>query len=178
MLILNKFASGLKTKFRSLQQSKQWTGGVSKPGAFFKAAGAPSCHAQPKQLSSLPEGWTHPNSEWQSWFDRQLCDICKKHHPTKYHYDPERRNRPFKISDAKGGKPNRKIGDSKRNDPPCNKLKLKRGQKEEFKKRVYNLFECLDKVDDESSKNSDQEQHVNIADALMAAMTNLPIQWR
>jgi hypothetical protein len=63
MLILNKFVSGLKTKFRALQQSKQWTAGSSKSGAFFKAAGGPLRQAQPRQPPALPEGWTHPNPD-------------------------------------------------------------------------------------------------------------------
>lgn len=161
VLILNQIAGSLKKKFRSLQQSKQWTAAdTSKSGAFFKASGPPSRSVEPKQPPALPEGWTHPNTEWQAWFDRQTCDICKKPHPTKYHTDPERRNRPFKISSIKSGK-------QKRVDTPRNKLRVKKGQKEEFKKRVYNLFECLDENDNDSADSGGEEveQHVNIADA-------------
>jgi hypothetical protein len=140
------------------------TGGSAKSGAFFKAAGAPLRPVQPKQPPALPEGWTQPNPEWQAWFDHQICDICKKPHPTKYHNDPKRQNCPFKISDAKSWKLNHNLGD-KRNDLPHNELRVKRDQKEEFKKRVYKLFVCLDEEDDESSKSSEEvEQYINIAD--------------
>ena len=163
VLQLTQFGELLKTKFRSLQQSKEWTMTTSPNGSFFKAD---TSHRQ-KEEPPLPEGFVYPDPKWQAWFDRQRCTVkdgngkeCGGNHPSKYHSDLGRRNRPFAPKALKN--------DRKYSPVNCQQkkpLRIKRGFKDDFKKHIHNLFECLDDESMDRCEVDDILESINVADA-------------
>ena len=86
---LDSFASKLESKYEALKASRSWSG-TSRPDSTFKAATSHgTSHTPPSSSARAPD----PN--WQRWFDSKTCDICGQAHSTKYHDDPDIRNRPY-----------------------------------------------------------------------------------
>ena len=86
---LDVFASKLESKYDALKASKAWSG-TTLPDSTFQAVSSSSPPVSSR--GSTPQA---PNPSWQRWFDSKICGICGKSHPTKYHEDPEIRNRPY-----------------------------------------------------------------------------------
>jgi hypothetical protein len=135
---LDVFASKLETKYDSLKASQAWAG-TAHPDSTFPAV-TPLSPAPTSR--GLPQA---PNPSWQRWFDSKTCGICGKPHPTKYHDDPEIRNRPYvpKTSSSQrlAGKPTGASRSFDRSGP-----RFKKGGKGRFLRSVHQAL--LENADD------------------------------
>ena len=86
---LDVFVSKSESKYDALKASRTWSG-TNLPDSTFQAVSSSSPPVTSR--GSTPQA---PNPSWQCWFDSKTCGICGKSHPTKYHDDPEIRNRPY-----------------------------------------------------------------------------------
>lgn len=154
LMLLNKCAEKLKSKYRQLQQAGAWTVPKDTP-RFFPAAASSE-----EDTNAGRPGYVPPKKEWQDWFDRSRCDVkgCGGNHPTKHHNDPGIRNRWFKPRDFKSNKSHGQDSSRSNSNSGSSTPRIKTDKQEEYKKRVYNaLFDCVD--------DDDKHMLVNIAKA-------------
>jgi hypothetical protein len=162
LLLINKLADGLKNQYRSLQQNREWKAYTSNSSSFFKASGPPR-QLPPSNSSKLPEGYVHPRDGWKKWFRSQDCQVpgCGQKHPTKYHDDPGIVDRPFKPTGRKYNGSHSPIKSPTKSKTP---IRIKKGFNDKFKKRVYNLMECIDDDDNGSAdETEDLVKKINLA---------------
>jgi hypothetical protein len=81
---LEVYSTKLTAKYRTYLKLKEWAPARSTNGGY-------KAMVQDKRRSgstqAVPDGYQLPSKKWQAWFDRNVCEKCKKNHPTRCHDD-------------------------------------------------------------------------------------------
>jgi hypothetical protein len=132
---LEVYSTKLVSKYRTYLKLKEWVPASSNNGGYkamvhdkrrqIKGGARDSTTDTKSGTKPLPEGYFWPSKEWQEWFDRCICNKCKKNHPSRSHDDVGARNRPYKPN-FRSKRNNRPTKDESRSKPSSRVLRPKR----------------------------------------------------